>query len=81
MLDLFVLSMHEPVSLFMPLQVQKHIKKCFEGINKLELIPIGKANNKVACLPAPVVLVADFLLHQLRVCVCMSVCRPWRQLA
>ncbi len=33
-----------------PMQVQKHIKKCFEGINRLELIPIGKANNKVCGL-------------------------------
>jgi dynein heavy chain len=33
-----------------PMQVQKHIKKCFEGINRLELIPIGKANNKVGAV-------------------------------
>jgi dynein heavy chain len=29
-----------------PIQVQKHIKKCFEGIRTLEMIPIGKSNNK-----------------------------------
>ncbi len=30
-----------------PTQVQKHIKKCFEGIHRLDMVPIGKNNNKV----------------------------------